>query len=194
MNQPDLTRSVGSPINFIDISAVVHPTATVWHFATILQKCVLEKDVMVGSGTELGRGTTVGEGSRIGAHVFFPSNSKIGKYVFVGPGTVCTDDKYPKVTRPWDKPYNAQPPVIGDGAAIGAGVILMPGVKIGIGARIAAGSIVTRDVPNYCAVRGGPARFFQPPEEWNPLSQLGEPIHGAMAPDGGNAVTRDFTL
>lgn len=173
-----------TPTNFIDPTAEVDPTATVWHYATILQHVVLGPNVMIGSGTEIGRGSVVAEGSRIGAHCFFPPNTQIGKQVFVGPGTVCTDDKHPKVARPWDPPYNAQPPVIGDGAAIGAAVILLPGVKIGKGARIAAGSIVTKDVGNYVAVRGGPAREFDPPADWNPLVALERSAEDALRSKG----------
>jgi maltose O-acetyltransferase len=99
----------------------------------------------------------------------------VGKNVFMGPGVICTDDKHPKIHRPGEPPYRAQPPIIGDDAAIGAAVIILPGIKIGVGARVAAGSIVTKDVPNYTCVRGGPAKFVDLPmdHEWNPLKLLG---------------------
>lgn len=168
--------TLGTPGPRIHPKADVDPTATigagsvVWANAGILAAVVIGTDVSIGRGAEIGRGTTIGDGSRIGWNCFLPPNSKVGKHVFMGPGVICTDDRHPKVNRVWDAPYEALPPTIGDDAAIGAGVVLLPGVKIGVGARVAAASIVTKDVPNYCAVRGSPARFFDPPEKWNPLA------------------------
>jgi acetyltransferase-like isoleucine patch superfamily enzyme len=68
------------------------------------------------------------------------------------------DDKFPKVPGPMDPPYKAQPPVIGNDAVIGAGVILLPGVIIGERSFIAAGAVVTRDVSADTTVIGFPAR------------------------------------
>lgn len=156
----------------VDPSAVIGDGTVVWANAGILADCVIGQNVSIGRQSELGRGTTVGDGTRIGWNCFFPPNSRIGRNVFVGPGVMCTDDKYPKITRSWDPPYDAQPPVIEDDACIGLGVILMPGIHIGVGARVASGSIVTKDVPNYCCVRGGPARFVAMPKGWDPLAAL----------------------
>lgn len=164
-------------------TADVHPSARVsrgaviWGNVGILADCVIGEDVSIGRGSEIGRGSVIGKGSRIGSGVFLPPHSKIGEYVFLGPHVVCTDDKFPKVQRVWDKAYTPLPPTIRDGAAIGAGVIILPGITIGIAARVAAGSIVTKDVPDYTAVRGGPARYLALPHdhEWNPLSQFEGP-------------------
>lgn len=164
----------------VDPTAQLGDLTRVWANAGVLAECVIGKSVSIGRNTEIGRGSTVGDGTRIGWGCFLPPHSKIGSYVFIGPGVTFTDDRHPKIPRPWDKPYNAQPPVIGDGAAIGAGCVILPGVTIGVGARVAAGSIVTKSVPNYCAVRGGPARFFDVPDEWNPLKQSDDP---SGAPD-----------
>lgn len=152
----------------VDFTAKIGAGCKIWANAGILAMCELGRDVSIGRGAEIGRGSTVGDSTRIGWGCFFPPNSTIGKDVFVGPGTICTDDRHPKVPKPWEKPYDAKPPVIGDGAAIGAACVILPGIHIGRGARIAAGSIVTKDVPDYAAVRGGPARFFDPPKEWDP--------------------------
>jgi len=188
MHPRDAIGPIIHPKADVDPSAKLGDLTRVWANAGVLADCVIGNAVSIGRGAEIGRGSTIGDGSRIGWNCFLPPNSRIGKYVFMGPGVVCTDDRHPIVPRPWDKPYTPMPPTIGDGAAIGAGVVILPGIKIGIGARVAAASIVTRDVPNYCAVRGGPARFFDPPEGWNPLAQKEHPERGEYPPRGANAT------
>lgn len=91
--------------------------------------------------------------------MFIPSNAKIGSDVFVGPNVTMTDDRYPRTLKEGET-YKAEPPVIEDGASIGAGAILLPGVRIGKNARVAAGAIVTRDVMDGGAVIGAPAKTF----------------------------------
>lgn len=132
----------------------------IWNGARLLPCVVLEDDVMIGGGTEIGRGSRIGTGSRIGANCFFPSDTQIGVNVFVGPGVVCTDDRYPRVAKPGDPPYHAEPPTIEDGANIGARAVLLPGVRIGAGALVAAGAIVTDDVGPGEMVRCEPARVY----------------------------------
>ena len=151
------------PQCYIDATAVVHPTAKVWHFARVLQQVVIGEHCSIGGGTEIGRASVVGARSRIGANVFLPPNSTIGSDVFVGPGVVCTDDMHPLCGN---SEYVAQPPTIKDGASIGAGVILLPGVTIGMNARIAAGAVVTEDVPDDVCVMGAPARVRPMPIRW----------------------------
>lgn len=156
----------------VDPSATIGALTRVWANAGVLQNVVIGAGCSIGRGAEIGRGSRIGDRTRVGWNVFLPPNSDIGQSVFVGPGVIFTDDKHPKVPRPDEKPYVAQPPVVRDHAAIGAGAVIMPGVTIGVGARIAAGAVVTKDVPNYCSVKGAPARFFEPPAAWNPLTQI----------------------
>lgn len=142
-------------------TAIIHETSRpfIWDGARILAGVVIGKNCSVGGGTEIGRGSYIGDRSRIGANCFLPSNTRIGEQVFVGPGCVMTDDKYPRVPNPGDPPYHAQPPTIGSYAVIGAACIIMPGVTIGEYAFVAAGSIVTRDVQAHDMVLGAPARI-----------------------------------
>lgn len=161
------------PTVFIHPSADIDPTvcigdgSKIWACTGILHDAVLGRNVSIGRCSEVGHHTTIGDGTRIGYNVFLPNNSTVGKDVFIGPNVTFCDDKYPKIPRAWDKPYHAEPPTIGDGASIGAGVVVLPGITIGTGARIAAGSTVTKDVAPFTAVRGGPARYFEPPAAWD---------------------------
>lgn len=145
-------------MSFIDPSVAIGEGSKVWNYAVVLADVVIGENCSIGSLTEIGRGTTIGDGSRIGSQCFFPPNSKIGKNVFVGPGVKCADDRYPYVHGDTDPPYKAEPPVIEDGSSIGIGAVLLPGVRIGAGAFVAAGSVVTKDVPAGTTVMGVPAK------------------------------------
>ena len=155
---------------FIDPTATIHPTAKVWRYARVLQDATLGEAVQVGGGSEIGRGTTVGRGTRIGANCFFPPNSVIGEDCFIGPNVSCADDRFPYIHREFDPPYTPEPPVIGNGATIGLGAVLLPGVRIGDRAVVAAGTGVTKDVPAGCLIRGEPGRI-KAPQELSPEAQ-----------------------
>lgn len=144
------------PINFIDETAYLSEGVVVWHFAVVMEKVFLGRNVSIGSGAEIGKGSRIGDDSRIGHGVFLPYNSEVGARTFISPGVFACDDKYPKVNN---ANYRALPPRIGDDVTIGAGAILLPGVKIGNKAFIAAGAIVTKDVPEGGHVRGEPSRL-----------------------------------
>ena len=90
--------------------------------------------------------------------VYIPTNTTIGNHVFIGPNAVLTNDRYPPSEC-------LMGPIVKTGAAIGANATILPGVCIGEGALIAAGSIVTRDVPDYMMAVGTPARIKDLPDE-----------------------------
>lgn len=144
------------PLAFIHESADIGENVIVWQFASILKNVVLEKGVSIGAGTEIGSGTTIGRDSRISAQVFLPSNSVIGERVFVGPRCVMTDDRHPRVGN---FHYTAEPPTLESGCSVGAGSVILPGIRIGFGALVGAGSVVTKDVNPHEHVRGEPARI-----------------------------------
>lgn len=152
----------------IDPSAIIGDGSIVWHFAIVLQSVRIGKDVSIGGRCEIGRGSLIGDRTRIGSGTFLPPNSIIGEAVFIGPNVTFTDDKHPRVPDADDPPYDAQPPIVGNGASIGAGAVILPGVIIGAGARVAAGSVVTANVPPRVMVLGSPAKERPMPVSWQP--------------------------
>lgn len=140
---------------------VIHPTAKVgarsviWHHCRILADVVIGKDVSIGGGTEIGKGSVVGDHTRISTQCFLPSNSILEERVFLGPGVRAADDRHPIAGN---ESYIAEPPYFESGCSVGMGSTLLPGVRIGCGALVGAGSIVTHDVPAHSHVRGEPAR------------------------------------
>lgn len=109
-----------------------------------------------------------------GAHVFFNANVKIyndeagvhfGNFVSVGPEVLFITTNYD--TSDWKKPMmhnrvrRHKPIVVDDDVWIGAKSTILSGTKIGRGAIVAAGSVVSRDVPAYAVVGGSPARVIK---------------------------------
>lgn len=152
-------------VNFIHQLATVHQTAKVWHFAIIHEFVILCDGVSIGSRAEISKGCVIERNSRISSGVFLPPNSIVGQRVFIGPNTTFTDDKHPKSGN---SGYKAEPPVIEDDASIGAGCVILPGVRIGAGAMIGAGSVVTKDVPRGATVYGDSATIKQQTNQQDP--------------------------
>ncbi len=103
---------------------------------------------------EIGTGVVIGENCIISAHTFIPPCVTIGNDVFIGPGVVFTNDKYPP--GPKDKWLST---FVEDGVSIGAGVVILPGVTIGRGSKIGAGSVVTHDITYSDWIYGNPANL-----------------------------------
>lgn len=129
------------------------------HNVLIREKTVIGNSVSIGTGVIIEGCSEIGDFCNLQSLVYIPTNSVLGSHVFIGPNTVCTNDKYP--------PHggeNLKGPIIDDYASIGANVTLLPGVKIGKGSLIAAGSVVTKDVPPEKLALGNPARVKDLPK------------------------------
>lgn len=124
-----------------------------------------------GNQVNIGKSVDISFGVSVGNNVGFGDYSKIGKDTFFGSDIMMGPDCYiysvnhkkDRTDIPMTKQGNddVKPVVIEDDVWIGARVIIIPGVKIGRGSVIGAGSIVTKDVPEYCIVAGNPARIVR---------------------------------
>ncbi len=135
-------------------SVMVGENCTVWQYATICEEATLGHGVVVGSHAWVGRGAKIGNYTRIQHGAFVPNRTVIGRGCFLGPNCTLTDDKNPKAGRF----YRPLPPTLEDDCSIGAGAVILPGVRIGRGAMVGAGAVVTQDVPQFATVYGCPAR------------------------------------
>ena len=163
MNTPYTTTEHGDLVPQAEISPDgSYPYGiTVYPFATIEHGCVFGHNCVVGSNVFVGANSMIGDGTRIQHGAFIARGSRIGRNVFIGPLAILTDDKYPRVQTNADGShescYKAEPPILEDGCSIGAGAIILPGVRIGAGAMVGAGAVVTKDVPANGVATGVPS-------------------------------------
>lgn len=112
--------------------------------------------IVVGSNAVIDGHVRIGSYVKIETGVYIPTHCEIGSYVFIGPRVVLTNDKYPQKMREQYRPEGA---IIEDNVSIGANSTILPGVKIGEGSFIAAGSVVTKDIPPMSLVKGNPGQI-----------------------------------
>jgi acetyltransferase-like isoleucine patch superfamily enzyme len=121
------------------------------HNVLVRSGCRIGRSSRVGSGAQIDGDVIIGEQVSVQSLAYIPAKSRIGNKVFIGPLVCVTNDLYPPSRR-----------LVGvsieDEAVIGAASILLPGIRIGKGAVVAAGSIVTEDVDEYSVVMGSPAK------------------------------------
>ena len=121
-----------------------------------LYGCRIGKGCRIAAYVEIQRGVTVGDRCKIEAFAFIPSGVTIEDEVFVGPHACFTNDLMPKAVGDW----SVTPTVVRRGASIGANATIVCGVTVGEHAMVAAGAVVTKDVPAGAIVAGSPARVI----------------------------------
>lgn len=152
-------------VDSADVSpqAVIGDDSSVWHLAQVREKAVLGKGCVVGRGAYIGTGVELGDHCKIQNYALVYEPARLGRGVFVGPAAVLTNDTFPRAINPdgslksasdWD----AVGVTIGEGASIGARAVCVAPVTVGAWATVAAGAVVTRDVPAHALVVGVPAR------------------------------------
>lgn len=146
--------------------AHVLPGARIGADCNICDHVFIENDVVVGDRVTIKSGVQLWDGVRLADDVF------------VGPNVSFTNDPFPR-SRQWPDSY-AQT-VVGAGASIGAGAVILPGRHIGRGAMVGAGSVVTREVPPNAVVAGNPARIISYSD--SPTEAVGAPTPAAEPAD-----------
>lgn len=127
----------------------------VWeiHLSNIHPDVVIGEDCRIHSHCWIGEGVKIGDRVKIQAFTFIPTGVTIEDNVFIGPRVTFTNDKYPPSGGTgW------LPTLVKRNASIGAGATILPGLTIGENAKVGAGSVVTKDVPDSTTVCGNPAK------------------------------------
>lgn len=130
------------------------------HDALVREGTDIGDDVLVGTDVTIEGEASIGSQVSIQTGAFIPTNTAIGDSVFVGPRAALLNDRYP--VRVDDGLVG---PTLDDGVSVGGNATVLPGVTVGEGAMVAAGAVVTRDVPEWHLAKGNPARFEPLPEE-----------------------------
>ena len=158
------------------MSLRVHPTAeispeanigmgtSVWHHAQIREGVSIGQHCIIGKGVYIDSGVSIGDNVKIQNYVSVFHGVCIEDGVFVGPHVCFTNDLRPRAVNPDGSPKSTDDWVVSQtlirtGVSLGANSTIVCGVTIGTWAMIGAGSVVTRDVPNFGLVFGNPARL-----------------------------------
>ena len=151
---PQEDRIVTRPSAFSRIVDAEIGEGTVVRDHVNLYKCKIGKNCKIESFVYVEEGVRVGDNCKIKPHVYIPTGVVIEDEVFLGPNVSFTNDKYPHVKGSWKLLQT----MVRQGASIGAHSVILPGVQIGRGAVVGAGSVVTAYVPDGATVCGNPAR------------------------------------
>ena len=147
----------------VDGAARLGARTRVWHLAQIRENAVIGADCNIGRGAYIGPGVQLGDACKIQNHALVYEPARLSDGVFIGPAAVLTNDEFPRAINPdltlkGAADWQQVGVTIGTGASIGARAVCVAPVTVGAWALVAAGAVVTRDVPAYALVVGVPAR------------------------------------
>lgn len=154
---------------------MIHPTADVstdarvgrdtriWHEAQVREGASIGAQCTIGKGVYIDRDVVVGDRVKIQNRASLYRGVTIEDGVYIGPHVSFANDRYPRAVTPdgsakTDAGWQLLPTLVREGASIGAGAIVLPGVTIGRWAMVGAGAVVTRDLPDHALAFGNPAR------------------------------------
>ena len=146
------------PTSVIDDDAKIGEGTKIWHFSHIQTGAVIGMNCSLGQNVNVSNNVVIGDGCKLQNNVSLYEGVELEDYVFCGPSSVFTNDltpraKYPKGRAAYKKT------LIKKGASIGANATVVCGHTIGEWAMVAAGAVVTSDVPNHALMMGIPARL-----------------------------------
>ena len=159
-------------------TAVIGDGSSVWHLAQVREDARLGENCVIGRGAYVGTGVTMGDNCKLQNYALVYEPAELEDGVFVGPAAVFTNDHYPRSISPDGSlkrgdDWEAVGVTCRTGASIGARAVCIAPVTIGRWAMVAAGSVVTKDVPDFALVAGVPARRIR----W--VGRAGVPLEDA---------------
>lgn len=144
--------------SYVDENVKIGNGTKIWYF------CHIQSGAIIGNNCSLGQNVNIGNNVRIGNNVKIQNNVSVYEGVeledgvFCGPSCVFTNDLTPRAEFPKGRAAYKKT-LVKHGASIGANATIVCGVTIGEYAMVAAGAVVTHDVPSYTLVTGIPARI-----------------------------------
>jgi UDP-2-acetamido-3-amino-2,3-dideoxy-glucuronate N-acetyltransferase len=142
----------------VDDGASIGDGAKVWHFSHVSSSSVIGDSCSLGQNVFVANNVTIGKGVKIQNNVSIYEGVILEDYVFCGPSMVFTNVRTPRSAFPRNTGDDYHKTVVKRGTSIGANATIVCGITIGEWAFIAAGAVVTRDVPPYSLYAGVPAR------------------------------------
>lgn len=140
----------------VDPGCTIGSGSSIWHYTHIMPNCHIGENVNIGQNVVVSPDVKIGKGCKIQNNVSLYTGVILEDYVFCGPSMVFTNVTNPRCEIPRRDQYKATR--VKHGASIGANATIVCGHDVGRFALIAAGAVVTKDVPDYALMAGVPAR------------------------------------
>ena len=143
--------------SYLDENVQIGEGTRIWHFCHIQSGAIIGKNCSFGQNVNVSSHVRIGDGVKVQNNVSIYEGVELEDYVFCGPSMVFTNDltpraKYPKGSSGYLKT------LVKTGATIGANATIVCGNTLGSWCTIAAGAVVTKDVPSHALMAGIPAR------------------------------------
>jgi UDP-2-acetamido-3-amino-2,3-dideoxy-glucuronate N-acetyltransferase len=143
---------------YVDDGAILGEGTKVWHFAHVCKGARVGKSCVLGQNVVVMPNAIVGDFCKIQNNVSIYEGVVLEDYVFCGPSMVFTNVLIPRCEFPRNTSADYHQTIVKRGASIGANATIVCGVTLGERCLIAAGAVVTKDVPAYALMAGVPAR------------------------------------
>lgn len=158
------TPAYRHPTAEVDDRAIIGDGTKIWHEAQIREGARIGSECVLGKGVYIDKDVVIGDRCKIQNRASLFHGVTLEDGVFVGPHAVFANDTFPRAINPdgalkSEDDWTVERTRVGRGASIGAGAVVLPGVTIGVWALIAAGAVVTADVPDHAIMKGNPARL-----------------------------------
>ncbi len=143
--------------SYIDDQVNIGAETKIWHFSHILPNSSIGQDCTIGQNVVIGPDVEIGNYCKIQNNISIFKGVKLEDYVFCGPSVVFTNVINPRAHI--SRMDELRPTMVKYGATIGANSTIICGITIGKFAFVGAGSVVTKDVPDFALILGNPAGF-----------------------------------
>ena len=145
------------PTSIVDENVDIGENTKIWHFSHVQSGARIGKNCSFGQNVNISNNVQIGNGCKVQNNVSLYEGVELEDYVFCGPSCVFTNDLTPRAKYPKGK-AGYKKTVVKEGASIGANATIVCGHTIGKWALIAAGAVVSSDVPDHALMMGVPAR------------------------------------
>jgi UDP-2-acetamido-3-amino-2,3-dideoxy-glucuronate N-acetyltransferase len=147
------------PTALVDDGARIGEGTKIWHFSHVMPQATIGRNCSLGQNVYVADNVVIGDNVKVQNNVSIYEGVTLEDYVFCGPSMVFTNIRTPRSAYPRNRSEDCTPTRVRHGASIGANATIVCGVTIGRWAMVAAGAVVTRDVPDYALVAGVPANI-----------------------------------